>query len=241
MKANGLLAQSGRKYPLLNDDEIISAIEVGTAYALTDFFGAPSSAVWTETGLVMQVYRPNKVVVIDGEELSKQTRRHLMWCIDREMMRLHTLAELERYKSFVGMIVYGEVESVLPSGSINIWVALDAGGITVEQRVGHYPFKFQPIKERNKYKVGDTLPFYVSSVLPVKGPGGSSYLRLNLSRTAKLMPKVFLESLQKDIEVEVIERIPGYKTILTTNKKIKKEHIVTVSRALRESLVFKRQ
>ena len=236
---NVLLSKGERMYPLLSQEDVVSAVENGATEALVHLFKCPASVAWTPEGLVMQLFKTNRMVLVDIASLSKSTKRHLFWCIEKEMMRLNTLAEYEQYRMYRGTIVYGEVSSVRKSGSLNIWLNLDRGGLTAEQRMAHYSFKHQPIKERWKYSVGEFLSFYVSSVVPITGEGGSSHVRINLSRTALEMPKVMLENLQ-NVNIEIISRIPGWKTVLRTDKKIEKKHVIAVSRELKESLSFLR-
>lgn len=233
-----MLSAFREKYPLLDDVEITIGVEKGISDALTNTLGAPAIASWSpETGVEMVLLSNREATIIDTDDISRKVKRHINYCVERELTRRQILAEHKRLKFITGTVQTGEITSVAPDGKITVWLTIDTGGLRAEQINAVLPLRFQPANEREEYQPGQVRAFYVVAVLPVEQKhNGLAFLYITVSRAAKEFPAAYLRSLTGERDIHCIERLNGSYSRIQTRTRLPKNHIVTVSRELGERI-----
>lgn len=234
-----ILKSLQERYPFLPDDDLISAVEQGAAEALRTIFKRPARVAWFDNSLSMFLEGDQEMIEILPHNLTPHARRHLEWRIETELMRQNTVAEADHLRMFDHTIVTGEIQCIRDTGSMDVWITLDSGGLTVKHMLAFYPYKYQPIRERGRVQIGDKQKFLITSILPVKAPGGATSVKITLSRTSKDFPAQLLMEKQS-VKVKSIARIPGYKTVLSpVGREVpKKKYIIEVVKELGERIIL---
>lgn len=217
----------------LPETEATDAIELAISRTLTANFRVPV-LVTLNGSLSMTALHNNGVKAIQPEELGRKIRRHLVHNIDDELRKRQTIHEREYLKQLRGKIVAGQIAAVLPDKTLMIEMELQEM-FTQMVMYGECPVPFQTPRERNHYRVGDTLNWYITSVLPVENSAGYR-VRIRLSRITPALPALMLSELSKISGIRCTRRIPGKESWIETPARIHKTIINTVGKDLREHL-----
>lgn len=191
----------------------------------------------TEFGLI--AYRENGPMPLGP--IKHTVKRLLVRELERILCNLSTADDLKKWKKITGQTVRGTIGRISSDGSLGVILGL-AGllGEVTDEIVGICPKGLQPPRERNYYRSGETRWFYVNSVKAIKTPGGISAVRVELSRTATILPVSLLRrEMPEKIKMSCTRRVVGKISYILAERQLPREAILKVGKELGERVKVK--
>lgn len=222
------------KYPDVTRDEIFEIVELSTIKVIQQLHGQPVGAVVTEDGLQISLLNDNGFRSIDINSLKRKSKRRLLDEIELELMKRQACYEASYFSTIRGYAFTGLIERINESGTLTVQIQFNdvLKPIIV---YGECPVRQQPPHEQNRYKVGDSMNFMVTSCLPVSN-GRHAKARVMVSRVARELPSRILTNLTGLTGIRCNKRIPGGYSRIITRYQLPKDAINTVGKELRENL-----
>lgn len=243
------IAELAKKYRL-PERQVKESVKQSISESLSQAMGLEVETHINGHGLKMYSYRYRNGVPtqeeIDPGNLKKPIIRHLRLNIAN---KLETLSVLYAYQ-FASAIRHTLVEGTIrkkdeDTKTIHIDLALENSIGAYESVTAVCGPEGQPQHERNSYRLGQTMWWYVSKVEAVR-TNGVPVLDISLSRRSAQLPALLLKKRYEETstipcDFTCIRRIPGAFSKMLLTRRIPKEIITSVVKELGEQLHIKIQ
>lgn len=223
------------KYPLLPADIVSDAIELAAIRAIQSTMRIPVAADLDDNGeLKLYALRNGDQAEVPLKGLKNKTKRRLLDEIEVELMRRQAIQEASVYQSIRGSVLPGLIERIQPDGTLEVLIEIR----DVARHVEIYatcPLRQQPPHERQTYKPGEYVEFFVTSCLPVSN-GKNARVRVLVSRNARELPSRMLSKMTGLKGIKCTKRVPGGFSRIVTQHWIPKSVVNAVGKTLCEHI-----
>lgn len=225
-------------YPAVPEEAIHDAVELAAIRVMSQCMRAPATATIDEEGLLhINLLKETGQEEISVNGLKNKVKRRLLDEIELELMRRQACYDSWHYKTILHSVLTGQIERIMPDRTLIARIEIN-DMLTSLDLSAECPLVHQPVHERERYTVGDTLEFFIQSCLPVASRRHAK-VRIIASRVARELPSRMLGKLTGLTGIRCTKRIPGGDTWLVSRHWIPNNAIVTVGNKLRERLHVK--
>ncbi len=235
----------------LPKETVIDAVCLAVSRTLSKAMKTKVFAQESDTGIEIYALKhdmlaEDPVIRIRPETIKNKLLRHIEYSVERELHARKVVREFDRYCDLQSQMVSGTITKILPTG--DLFVELERE-LLFERITLHAccPLRYQPVHEREKYKVDESYLFHVCKIRPIEVQG-MPRLDIRLDRTSPRIPehliRVGLHSKALGLDSEKNEfkctrRVCGAYSEIEAEKRIDKEIIQSVSRSLKENIFVK--
>ena len=233
-----LPAELVEKYPMIDRESILDAVELATIKVMEQIHRMPAGAVVDEEAgtIWVTLYGDSNFTQVDLSTLKRKSMRRLLDQIELELMKRQTVAEAHYYHTLTRTAISGQV---IGKHKNNLLVELEViDGLKHLSINAVCPPSHQTTRDyfRGLYKVGKIMTFYALSARPVEN-GRRSWVNVTVSRKARELPSRMLASLTGLPGIRCLERVPGHTSRIITRHPVPKSAINTVGKELIETLL----